>query len=298
MHKVRPGDPLDIRADDFNTMVDLVNDHRRRQHNGGGGSALRFSRDFVLVKNNVVDEEEEPVALPRFAVLELADPILNLTTHFDGFAERPAFNGIAPTGDPAAPFVILQEPARPGQLARAHIADMSMAIVTVPSGVANPRAARPIDGNVEQLQASNVGAKILWIQPSGSVRRAVVDLSCFYDTFPGLTGEATAIVANQQWEYVFREALAGSGGSRIDFPDGLGSIAHNDHEQSPTSYEFPEDCPTVEGYTPVDGLVLRRPLPENTAVDIRIERDADGLTVYRFNKINPTCAYCRDEDDE
>lgn len=112
LEKVQSGQPLVIRAGDYNAMIEAARDFRRRQQSQSWWPSLP-GETFVRIKNNTGANRG------RFEVVGLGDPLFDPATAEDAFKDQLAFIGQMPTIDHEGKFAILLEPVPAGKLGRA-----------------------------------------------------------------------------------------------------------------------------------------------------------------------------------
>ncbi|MCC7408666.1 MAG: hypothetical protein IT442_11390, partial [Phycisphaeraceae bacterium] len=125
--KVRPGETLTIPAAAYNAMLDAAMANRQGQAMGagpGGGVATPTSTT-VLIKNN------SGVARNQFDILGLDGALFDPATALESFKRQVVLKGVVPTSDHTGKFVVLQEPARVGGIARACLLGATVARVNV-----------------------------------------------------------------------------------------------------------------------------------------------------------------------
>lgn len=157
--KVRPGDRLRIRAETFNTLLDVIDQFRARQMT----ISRRMFRehigtDYILVRN---DTEED---LDRFSVLGIAGPLITPTDNLLEFQSRVLMSGVAPAPEHAGRFVVLLEPANAGEIVRARIDGPCPVLLRVSApGATCAECAPPA---VTHLVSTPSGsARVLWVAP-------------------------------------------------------------------------------------------------------------------------------------
>src|SRR5690606_2690148 len=125
LRHVQRGQPLNIRADDWNRIVDATRTFYEQQGarggpattgtSGGGGGGRQAS--VILVKNTSGQDQ------PRFAVLGIDGPIIPPDEHEAEFQRQVALSCVTPTAEHGASgggrFVVLQEPLADGAIGRA-----------------------------------------------------------------------------------------------------------------------------------------------------------------------------------
>lgn len=171
---VRKGDPLEISAAAWNTLMDLA---RKAGERGALGSAdaVGVSRDPDIVTLKNVTQTD----CPRFGILGIDVPVFAPTT---GSTELPhnyagalAMRGVLATAPGyVGKWAVALEPIAAGKFGKAALSGVVPAIVNVPSGV-TPRAVEA-DGTM-YAKAGTVGsAQVLWVETGTGNRYAVLRL--------------------------------------------------------------------------------------------------------------------------
>jgi len=116
MKKPARGDPLNIPARTFTTMIDAAEDFQRRQLQQDSRYASRRPEGLVLVQNISGSDQA------RFAVLGISGVVFTPTDNADEFKQRIALTATTPaTGSHEGKFVVLWEPIRDDELGWAWI---------------------------------------------------------------------------------------------------------------------------------------------------------------------------------
>lgn len=116
MRKVKPGDPLAIRAEDWNQLAEAA-EYVARQRQEGKGQRLGLGNGII----RVVNYEDKP--LPIYTVVTLKWRSKEVPNYDDETADVPIdtyYQGKLPTWKDA-PYAVLQEPLEPGQIGRAMV---------------------------------------------------------------------------------------------------------------------------------------------------------------------------------
>lgn len=165
--KVRPGDPLHIAAETFNTLLDVAREFRsRRQSSGREPLADRTSIGRTKVRNETGGDRE------MFEVLHLAGPLIGPADHAAEYLHHTSFAGDAVTQAGEERVAILQEPCPAGAIRPAIHAGVSIARLTGPAG---KRRGTTVPGEYA-LQAADDGPFVILYDPGPeeSERFAVV----------------------------------------------------------------------------------------------------------------------------
>ncbi|MFA6805227.1 MAG: hypothetical protein WCR17_04550 [Candidatus Methanomethylophilaceae archaeon] len=122
MEKVKPGDNLNIKAQDWNKIADVVNSQSLRT---GGGIAGNTSNQYILISNTTA------VAISMYGIVELdglaIDPVVQANTY-----QVPVFEAILPIAEHDSghtTYAIAQEPIAPGTVGKACINGVSLVFV-------------------------------------------------------------------------------------------------------------------------------------------------------------------------
>lgn len=157
MQKVKPGDPLRIPAETWNTFIDVADTWGRQRHQVRRTPQYDGPQTGIVLVRNV-----SGAARPRFGVLGIDGPLLDPEDNLAGFQERATVRGVVPTANHAGRFVVLLEPLADGAIGRACVDGICVARVEVAS--ANDRLADCAAGQTEQLVANPTGtARLLWV---------------------------------------------------------------------------------------------------------------------------------------
>ncbi|MCC7408881.1 MAG: hypothetical protein IT442_12470 [Phycisphaeraceae bacterium] len=171
--KVRPGETLTIPAAAYNAMLDAAMSNRQGQAMGAGpgpGSAMATpTSTTVLIKNN------SGVARNQFDVLGIDGALFDPATALESFKRQVVLKGVVPTADHTGKFVVLQEPARVGGIARACLLGATVARVNVTTE--SLTYADVLASDATKLQTVSSGkAAIVWKQTGTGVKWAIVAL--------------------------------------------------------------------------------------------------------------------------
>jgi hypothetical protein len=171
MRKVKSGDPLRIRADDYNAFVDAAEAHKNRMTAPPSAQQLRESGDTVLVRN---DSGQNII---RFGILGIDGPLVEPAANLERFKNRTVLKGVIPiTADHSGKFVITQEPIRPGKIGRALISGVSaVQVLVLDEDAEDYQYADVFEPFGEWMIASPTGsASILWRESGLNIRWALV----------------------------------------------------------------------------------------------------------------------------
>ena len=168
LKRVRPGDPLHIRAADWNSVLaatEAVHGGKNRPLGGG----LQFTRTTLVdVRNDTEDD------LLRISVLGIDGPILTPQDDVLEFQTRVCLAGVTPDrNDHFGKFVVLLEPIRSGAIGKASIAGVLPAWIDVVDE--DHPFADVKHASTELLQSREDGAaQILWKEEGTGEKWAIV----------------------------------------------------------------------------------------------------------------------------
>lgn len=169
---VRKGDPLEISATAWNTLMDLA---RKAGERGAIGSAdaegVGRDPDVVTLKNVTQTD------CPRFGILGIDVPVFAPTT---GSTEMPrnyagalAMRGVlATTPGYVGKWAVALEPIAAGKFGKAALSGVVPAIINVQSGV-TPRFAEAA-GTMFARAGTSGSAQVLWVETGTGNRYAVL----------------------------------------------------------------------------------------------------------------------------
>jgi hypothetical protein len=167
---VTPGEPLEIRAETFNVVLDSAKAFARSRLGkaADAGKGRDRSALTVLVKNNT------GVDLDVRSVLKVSDSPADPTEVPDEFRNQPVFHGTAPGSD--TDFIAVLDEAIPnGEIGRAVVAGTTA--VTVDVSDTSHKYAKPISGDTAKLVSSATAAACqLIVRPTATVTTCVVQL--------------------------------------------------------------------------------------------------------------------------
>ena len=167
-HKVLPGDPLKIPAEAWNALVDLSQAQKNQQHD------LLVQSEGTSRQNNLAKVRNQTgVDLDRFSIVALGAPIITPAANIKEFKRQISFQGLVPGAASGSRFGVLLEPLKNNTIGTAAVA--GCVIVRISVGVAAYNCAETIVGQNGYLRSVPHGpASVLWIEPSGEVRWAVI----------------------------------------------------------------------------------------------------------------------------
>lgn len=120
IRRARPGQPLDIRAPDWNKIADATD-------------AFAATRGIIVPPSNMAGDvlvrNDSGAAIDRFSVLGISAPLINPTDAFDSFAEAVRLVGVVPAASHIGALAITLEPIGIGKIGRAVVDGVSVARV-------------------------------------------------------------------------------------------------------------------------------------------------------------------------
>jgi len=169
--KVKSGDPIQIAASTFNTMLDATQDYvnRRMGQDSPAGTVFRDA-DVILVKNG------SSQSVGRFGILGIDDIVIDPASVPEQFVADPALVGVTPAvPDHNSRFVVLLEPLAPGLIGRAVISGC------VPVQVKYDFAGDVlkcgiVNGETGYLFGGVGAAEVIWRSEGSGVKWAIVRL--------------------------------------------------------------------------------------------------------------------------
>jgi len=165
---VQPGDPLNIPAATFNSMIDAAAGHRARAHDVRQVPQPSVPHNTVLLVRNSSGAHRD-----HCEVLGIDGVLVSPSDNQDEFEQRFALDGVTPTADHAGKFVVLAEPIPSGELGRAFAAGVCPVKIDVTDtdhAYADVKA-----GDAAQLASGATGAAcILYRQDGTGTKWAVV----------------------------------------------------------------------------------------------------------------------------
>lgn len=173
--KAQSGQPMRIKADTFNSILDATTAFKERQQSGGAGKTNSGSQDsnIILIQNNSGADANQ------FDTLGIDEPIILPAENLSEFENRVTFSCSKPSaGTHENKFVVLAEPIPAGETGRAYAAGVAVAWVYMEyDGQALTRADIR-DGQTKLYPSANGAATVLWYEPKT----------------PGVWGDTRAIV--------------------------------------------------------------------------------------------------------
>lgn len=168
LQKVKPGDPLRIPADTFNSFIDAAADLRARQQ-----SRLQERLGAVSDSGIVRVRNDSGADRDRFNVLVITGVVLSPTDNAQAFKNQTVFTAAAPTSPDDENMVVLQEPLKDNCIGRAIVAGVSIVQIAVQDS--GDTYASLIAGDAAKLTSGTKGcARILYKESGTGIKWAVV----------------------------------------------------------------------------------------------------------------------------
>ena len=239
LRHVQRGQPLNIRADDWNRIVDATRAFYEQAPGRGGPATVGTSggrqASVIRVKNASGQDQ------PRFAVLGIDGPIIPPDEHEAEFQRQVALSCVTPTAEHGASgggrFVVLQEPLADGAIGRACVSGVTVVRLQVENE--DDTIADVADGESAHLVSGTSGnAVILWKEAEGEGdtsggRWAIVRIGGGGDSAQLLiriTG--SSVLADNRWSYAAVEVVPEKQGRYKDKANGWSGTAYNTIEAS------------------------------------------------------------------
>jgi len=219
MKKVKPGDPMVIPADTFNTFVDAARNDRQRLHNQGGRGVPAAPHNCIV---HILSESIDP--RQRYDILGVGNvgPLFDPATDEEAFKNHPIMRGYIPAQfNHEGKFAVLLEPVTWKKLARAVYCGVVPVRLNVPDEDYDYWRAEITDGQAGYLTAARWGsAAILWRQGGVGVQWALVRLGDTVEpyVFPvGLIQTGGSQGPPSTWTYSVQDAVYGRAmGTNVD----------------------------------------------------------------------------------
>jgi hypothetical protein len=168
-----PGQRLEIPAAAYNAFLDAARFARGRLHEADRDEDAAFRQTGIVAVRNASGED-----LGRFAVVALNAPVITPADNLQEFQNKVTFDGVKPT-DPAKRerFAILLEPLAANAVGRGVVAGVTPVKLRVDPAQLYDFAAVELDQTGWLRNVPHGSARVLWVEPSGSIERwAVVRL--------------------------------------------------------------------------------------------------------------------------
>jgi hypothetical protein len=158
MKKVRRGDPISIKAADFNAFIDAAEAHKKLRRTPLGQPAAKAAQ---APRATVLNDSGE--TLPRFGVLGIDGPAIGPDDNLPEFQSRLTLRGVAPAEKHAGRFVVLTEPLAHGEIGRGVVSGLTVARVRLDD--LDHDHADIEEDETECLVSSESGAaRLLWVE--------------------------------------------------------------------------------------------------------------------------------------
>ena len=200
--KVRPGEPLKIPADQYNSFIDAASKVESLDRFFAQGIRKGFNdHDTIKVRNGA------SANLPRFSILGLNTSTIDPASYLLEWKQQPAMNCVVP--DAAvhlSRFVVIVEPLLENAMGRA----VASGVVPCQVNITNEghQYAIPETGQTAYLtSASNGSAQILWRQSGTGLKWAFVRLS----NGPALLEEVSTYFGTGPFDQQLFPAVGGGG---------------------------------------------------------------------------------------
>ena len=163
--KVKSGDPLVIPAAAYNAMLDAAIANMRSQ---GKPSPIRGEQGGHV---QVLNETGYP--LEQFEILGIEGPAFHPRNQPDAFQQTPVLRGVVPREKHKGKFVVIQEPAAPGNVVRACVSGLTVARVYTEDS--QPKACDIEEGYTYDFTGGSTGgASVLWIEEGAGEKWALI----------------------------------------------------------------------------------------------------------------------------
>ena len=160
--KVRPGDPLTIRADTFNSFIDAAEYVRRQNQTVRPQRTEPPSSGVILVRNDTGAD------LDRFSVMAIDSPLVSRGDSENEFLRIMSVSGVVPTDEHVGRFVVTIDPMKKLAIGRAMIDGAVKVKVRMNSEAdrfADIDLAEGGDPTGRLSSGANGSAKLMWIEP-------------------------------------------------------------------------------------------------------------------------------------
>lgn len=170
MRKVKPGDPLAIRAEDWNQLAEAV-EYVARQRQEGKGQRLGLGNGIV----RVVNDEDKPLPIYTVVALTGRSPAVpdydeeHVTVSTDSY-----YHGRLPR-EANRPYAVLQEALQPKQVGRAMVYGITPVRLEGDGAFADPSIETDTEG---MLQRSEGGSARVLCSPDWESPWGIVLLGC------------------------------------------------------------------------------------------------------------------------
>lgn len=155
-------------AEEWNGFIEAYQAYVRNGRRFDFNSAESTQSQTLAKIQNLTGDD-----LPRFAVVELGEPLIDLTLNFSEFASKPSFEGVLPSSATGNRLGIVLDPIGSDQIARAVVAGIVPCLVEVSD--TSHGFAQALDGSSAKLESADDGpVAILWKQEGTGTKWAMV----------------------------------------------------------------------------------------------------------------------------
>lgn len=197
LQKVRPGDPLSIPAATYNALIDTTLEWRRAQMKTQRDPLQRFAQTGVILVRNRSGADRE-----RFDILGIDEPIIAPEDDEDAFKNRVAVDGIVPTTEHAARFVVLLAQLAKDAIGPA-VAD-GITVARVKMTAETDTFAEAESGHADYLKCSTSGsAGILWVDSAEDPGLGIIRVGSAGGSAAGLRYAVVSSVPDAESWYVY-----------------------------------------------------------------------------------------------
>ncbi|NLE60888.1 MAG: hypothetical protein GX616_21295 [Planctomycetes bacterium] len=165
LKKVKPGDPLAIPAETYNTFIDVAQAFRGRQINLAGPPAIAGDNTGSILVRNASGADRG-----RFSILGIQGVVIAPADNLEAFQNRIALSvGLPVAGEP---FAVLQEPVADGSIGRAMVTGVSVVQLNILDASHGYAKAGTDPGSLTTDTSGN--ARILWKESGTDLKWGVV----------------------------------------------------------------------------------------------------------------------------
>lgn len=167
LSKVKPGDPLRIPADTFNSFIDAAEGYRRMSLDGVQPGGPETTGQVVTIRNTSGADQA------RFAILAINGIVITPADNLKAFQCRPVFTANLATPD-SVKLVILQQPVLSNCFGQALVAGLSAVRINITD--ASHTYAKPTDNDASRLTSDGMSGpfRILYAESGTGTKWAVV----------------------------------------------------------------------------------------------------------------------------
>jgi len=220
---VAAGQPLQIRAPEWNTIAAAVNDRTLR------GPQSRFHRPHAASPIVWVKNTTGAVVQSR-GILGIDGSDFDSLDDIELFQNRIVLKGATPSFPKHfGRFVVTLEPIDDEGVGRAYIAGLIAVQIDVPTGATSPRYAEIKNGSTTRLAGRTGGgsAKVLWVESgTGADKWAIVDLGAGRPVLSARIASTSSLGSNR-WSYTCEEVVHSTAGTWTVVSGGASVTARN-----------------------------------------------------------------------